>query len=95
MALSASEIVFLLFSIVSFIFSAVALAAFNGMNMKAQGVSTNNFQKMCGVKRGYVTSGITFSALMLVVSLVVIFWYSYDLYKGGMAGMAGMVGMTA
>lgn len=83
MALSASEISFLLFAIVSFIFSAFSLAAFNGMNLKAQGVSTQDFQSQCGVKRGYVSSGIAFSALMLVVSFLVSAWYGYDLYKLG------------
>lgn len=83
MVLSASEVVFMLFSVVSFIFSAFSLAAFNGMNLKAQGVSTQDFQSTCGVKRGYVTSGIAFSSLMLVVSLIVIAWYGYRLSKGG------------
>ena len=72
--------IFFVFAILAFIFSSFALYTYNGLSKKtAQYASNAEEISACGVSRGNISSGIVFSALMLVTSFLLMVYFGWQL----------------
>ena len=85
MALSALEITVFMAAVLLFIYSIYNLVTYKYLSEKASNMDTNKYNDTCGVKHGTVTSGMGFSVVMLIVSLLVMFWYGIDIFHAGKA----------
>jgi len=89
MALSALEITVFIAAILLLIYSIYNLATYNYLSKKASGMDTHQYDDTCGVKHGTVTAGKGFSVVMLIVSLLVVGWYGFDIFKSAKSYYAG------